>query len=501
MRFLLLWALCWFSFAAFAASERSSVLRHPNGTSGSISNVSVTVLFYQYSSDGKRVSSLKMTWTEVTSTGALSGNRTGFTSSYPVTNWSAGTNITSSFSAWTSLFNASCAVEDPSNYGGLGVSGWSPLTGFAWSFAPPNDVSNWIWYTGHALDPEHPDAYPDAYTPSTPTNYWPVVPSTDALNSFTGTFSGSVPWAGSDASVVPVHCRAVRAFIRVAATATSLRQVNLVWDEYVNDETVQRYMLAFSVPKDGSAWIQQVSQPLLSGNGGVGMTGQTIGTAANSRIGNIASVALTDYMKPNSAGGGTFYDYRAAITRFLNAYTRDHGSPSGDPVYSALRDTSTLVYYPEQPSGALSYDYGGSSGVPLFDRCDGGTVTGSAPGSGSSAVLSPTDFTSSGLPSGAGSATPASGGTLPGNAGTTFAGLCGSWASFAPTSQTPATVTFAVHLPGHEDATSYSISSIPDTGTTWGTALNAVRLLFRSFCALLILWKFFDRVYGLLLRQ
>jgi len=396
MNRLLLLALIFLPYCiapnAWGASERTNVLRHPNGTSGSITSVSVTVTFYEYTSDGKRIGSRKMTWTETTS-GTLSGNRTGYTSSYPITSWSTGSNITSTFSAWTTLFNTSCAVEDPNNYGGNGVSGWSPLTGISWTFAPPNDTSNWLWYTGHSTDPEHPDTWPDAYTPTTTNDYWPVVPSSDTIGTFTGTVTDTISWAGSSASVVPTHCRSVKAFIRVDASDATYRRVTCVWDEVINDESVQRYLLNFIVRKDGGPWYEAAAPSVtyVNGSGSAATVfGQTVSVAGGTRVGSsFTFTALADYQKPVNSGSGTFYNYRSAITRFLNAYTRDHGTQTSDVVYDALRNSASLAYYPNQPTGALTYDYvtdAGSLKVPMFDRCDGATTGGEAPGSGNSST-------------------------------------------------------------------------------------------------------------------
>jgi len=86
-------------------------------------------------------------------------------------------------------------------------------------------------------------------------------------------------------------------------------------------------------------------------------------------------------------------------------------------------------------------------------------------------------------------------GTQPGNAGATFATLVGSWASLAPNAQTAATVTFPIPIPGN-GIQNFTFSSIPDSSTPFGAAMNTMRLILRSFLLALLLFKFFKRIYG-----
>lgn len=130
------------------------------------------------------------------------------------------------------------------------------------------------------------------------------------------------------------------------------------------------------------------------------------------------------------------------------------------------------------------------------------TSTGTGTGTGTFTYTGPpaSDFPDSPLPPGSGSASPNSG-VMPGDPMATFSHLVSSWDGWSPTSQTAATIQISVPLPGHPNAPfTYTLSSLPDTSTSWGASLNVLRLLFRTFLTALLLYKFFQRCYAVLVK-
>jgi hypothetical protein len=141
------------------------------------------------------------------------------------------------------------------------------------------------------------------------------------------------------------------------------------------------------------------------------------------------------------------------------------GSGSGGTTTGSGGTTTTVT------GGSGSGAGSGNGGVPTGDQAGTGSSTSSTTGYSPGA------------------------GTQPGNAGSTFAALVGSWASLAPNAQTAATVSFPIPIPGI-GIQNFTFSSIPDSSTPYGTALNTLRLVLRSFLMILLLYKFFRRIYG-----
>jgi len=178
----------------------------------------------------------------------------------------------------------------------------------------------------------------------------------------------------------------------------------------------------------------------------------------------------------------------------------DNTSSEPDNGY-AIYPPDAVTYGPNAGDGPNGTGSGGGGGTGAGGGSGGGTGGGGSGGSGSGSGTGTGDydgptadqFPSSSLPSGAGTATSQETDT-PGSASGGFSGLVGSWASFSPTAQTNESITFTIPIPGNGNQT-YTINSLPDTGTTWGSALNTLRILLRTFFAILLVYAFVKRVY------
>jgi len=509
---------------SLSAADRTSVVRHPNGTSGAITSISVTVLFYEYDASGGVLQRLRCQWTESPTTGALVGNRMLSVAAYPLGNWGTAQNVTSNWSSnYVPKFNASAAVEDPNNF-----SGWNstpaPLLGASW-FTPPNDTLDYIWSSGYR-GPEEPPAGDWNPQPAAG-QYWPIV----APYGLSGNGVLRDPtWPAASVGTIPVHCRGVRAFIRVSNDSFNRRFVSLVWDEVVNDEAANRFICTFILNRDGSPWVMGSSGALMQRDYEGGYSTQpgfypiafcvrpVYYSAGN--YGVSQNPAVVGSISGTWAGrAGSYYEsnrYQAVISRFLSAYHRDNGG-SDDVVAQAFQNDSALVYIPAAPTGAKTFAYetgamnqystigsyyggppytaaGTEAGVPLFDRCgDPGSGTGTGGGTGTPGTGTgwggPTD---KGIPAGAGTKTPALS-DLPAF-GETFGLAIGSWASFSPTAQEPITVNF--NIPWVDGTTqTFTFTSVPSDDTPMGAALNDLRMLVRSALAVFIVWTFLSRIY------
>ncbi len=79
-----------------------------------------------------------------------------------------------------------------------------------------------------------------------------------------------------------------------------------------------------------------------------------------------------------------------------------------------------------------------------------------------------------------------------------YSTLVQSWASLSPTAQSGTVLVITVPIPGSETPGVYTLSSMPDTSTAWGTALNVFRMIFRTALVCFVLYKFTKMSYALI---
>jgi len=495
------------------AVERSSVTRHPVFTGTTVTSVQVTVIYFTYE-NGLRIQRNRVTWNETPSTGALNGNRSFSSATYP--NGSFSGNITLSAAYWDSTTKpkilASFAFEDPNNASHYVDT--QPLNGAPWNMAPPANALDLVYTTAPLATPENPNPPDNGVFPGPSGSYWSTVAPSN-FNYDTGNSgnpnTGNPPWPTVVGST-PQGCRTVKAFARSENSADGGRLINLVWDETLNANTVVRYRACFRLPPGGGPWVcnnisGQISDWYPYGSGYVQICARSVSLLDNTITQNVRAVE-TSGSGEQGLGLVTVYDilpqpksystsinyvhYTKYIERFNAAYARDHGT-NEDAAALAFASSAPLAYWPSEPLGMLPFAFTFLQyGVPTFSNNCGGSGTGSGGSTGGGTGTGWGGPADKGLPSGAGTKEPTVS-NLPAF-GQTYGLAVGSWNAFLPTAQDAVTVQF--DIPWVDGSTqSFAFTSVPSNDTAMGTALNSLRMLVRTALTVFVVWQFLSRIY------